>query len=73
MTPTSTHPFSDLSPEQVHQLVQAAHKERSAAVRSFFASLFRKVALVRLWPERQREAQVWPPKSVSALRPTVYR
>lgn len=63
MTTLQKYPFSDLSAEQVQLLIRTAHVERSQAIWSFFAALFR----------RQREAQVWPPRNVPALSLTPYR
>jgi hypothetical protein len=73
MTPTSDYPFSDLTTEQIHKLILAARIERAKAVRSFFARLFRGRRKDPVWPARQRDAQVWPPKNVPALSLTVYR
>ena len=39
----------------------------------FFAALFRSRRKEPLWPSRQRDAQVWPPKNVPALSHTAYR
>jgi hypothetical protein len=63
MTCPNPYPFSDLTGEQVQDLIRAARKERAQVIRSFFAALFR----------RRREAQVWPPKNVPALSLTAYR
>ena len=62
MTTSTNYPFSDLTSDQVQRLIRAAHNERSQAIRTFFAALFR----------RRREAQAWPPKNVPALSHTVY-
>jgi hypothetical protein len=59
MSDTPRYPFSDLSPVQVDRLIEAARIERSRALRSFLAGLFR----VR----RQREAQAWTPEHAPAL------
>lgn len=63
MTSPNPYPFSDLTGEQVQDLMRAARKERARVIRNFFAALFR----------RRREAQVWPPKNVPALSLTAYR
>ena len=73
MTSTSDYPFSNLTPEQVRKLVEAARMERARAVRSFFAGLFRRRSKAQVWPARQRDAQVWPPKNVPALSLFVHR
>jgi hypothetical protein len=73
MEPLNEHPFSDLTSEQVQRLIRAARIERAQAMRSFFAALFRWRRKDPLWPTRQRDAQVWPPKNVPALSLTVYR
>ena len=74
MSSASDYPFSNLTPEQVRKLVEAARVERARAVRSFFAGLFRRRGRKDpVWPARRRETQVWPPKNVPALSPTVYR
>jgi hypothetical protein len=71
-TPTP-YPFSDLTSEQIQQLVNAARIERAKVIRGFFARLFRRRRKDPVWPARQRDAQVWPPKNVAALSLTVYR
>lgn len=63
MSPTTRYPFSDLTGEQVQNLMRAARKERARVIGSFFAALFR----------RRREAQVWPLKNAPALSLTAYR
>ena len=63
MTSANAYPFSDLTREQVQELMRAARRERAQAIRNFFAALF----------HRRREAQVWPPKNVPALSLTAYR
>jgi hypothetical protein len=73
MTPTPHHPFSDLTPEQIRSLVRAAEAERAKAIGDFFAALFRRGRRGLFWPARRREAQIWPPRNVPALSPTVYR
>ena len=49
MTTAPRHSSSDLSPDQVRLLMQAAHLERAQAIRSLFASLF----------HRRRKAGDW--------------
>jgi hypothetical protein len=49
MTTAPRYSFSDLSPDQVRLLMQAAHVERAQAIRSWFASLF----------HRRRKAGDW--------------
>ncbi|MBX9589467.1 MAG: hypothetical protein K2X43_09180 [Hyphomonadaceae bacterium] len=39
MTPATDHPFSDLTPEQMRELLRAARDARVAAFRSVFAAL----------------------------------
>lgn len=73
MTPTRKYPFSDLTSEQVESIIQAARVERARAIRGFLAALFRSRRKDPLWPSRQRDAQVWPPKNVPALSLTAYR
>jgi hypothetical protein len=73
MTSTGDYPFSDLTPEQVQKLVQAARIERARAMRSFFAGLFTRRRKGPIWPARQRDAQVWTPKHVPALSLFVHR
>jgi len=73
MTSTSDYPFSNLTPEQVRKLVEAARMERARAVRSFVAGLFRRGRKDPVWPARRRETQVWPPKNAPALSLTVHR
>jgi hypothetical protein len=73
MTPTGNYPFSDLTSEQVQTLIRAAHNERAKVIRSFLAALFHRQRKDPLWPSRQRDAQVWPPKNVPALSLTAYR
>ena len=72
MTTPGNYPFSDLTSEQVQSLMQAARIERAKVMGSFFASLFRSRRKDPLWPNRQRDAQVWPPKNVPALSLTAY-
>lgn len=72
MHPDGNHPFSDLSPHEFRKLIRTAHAERKLAARRVFAGLFRWRPRARIWPARQREAQVWPPKNVKALSLTVY-
>jgi len=72
MEPLNEHPFSDLTSEQVQRLIQAARMERAQAIRSVFAALFRRRRKDPLWPSRQRDAQVWPPKNAPALSLTRY-
>lgn len=73
MNPDGNHPFSDLSPNDFHRLIRAARAERNLAVRQVFAALIRWRPKYRIWPARQRAAQIWPPKNVRALSLTVYR
>ena len=63
MTSPNLYPFSDLTREQVQDLMRTARRERAQAIRNFFAALVR----------RRRETQVWPPKNVPALSLTAYR
>ena len=49
MTTAPQHSHSNLSPDQVRLLMQAAHLERAQAIRSLFASLF----------HRRRKAEDW--------------
>lgn len=63
--PTPRYPFSDLDPDQIRRLVQAARMERNRAIRSFFSRIF--------GGQRARETQVWPPKNMPALSLTSYR
>ena len=73
MTSPSAYPFSDLTAEQVQELIA----RRPNGARPGHTELFRqhssaggaKPGLAG----RQREAQVWPPKNVPALSLTVYR
>lgn len=51
------HPLSNLSPDQVRLLVEAARIERARAIRSLFASLFR----------RRRKAGDWVRGGAPAL------
>jgi hypothetical protein len=64
MTGSSEYPFSDLSQIEVERLKKVAHLERSEAMRSFVAGLFR----VR----RQRETQAWPAANEPALSLRTY-
>ena len=73
MTTPANYPFSDLTSEQVQRLIQAARIERAKVMAGFFAALFRSRRKEPLWPSRQRDAQVWPPKNVPALSLTAYR
>lgn len=72
MTIDGRHPFSDLSSNEFHRLIRAARAERDLAIREVFAALFRRRPRFRIWPARQRAAQVWPPKDVKALSLTEY-
>jgi hypothetical protein len=67
MNPNRAYPFSDLTSEQVRELVEAARQERAEAIRRFFSRLFRRRRKGTFWPERKREAQAWPPKGIPAL------
>ena len=74
MTSPSRYPFSDLTPEQVRESDRAPRAtSETRAVRNFFAGFSAGERKVPVWPRRQREAQVWPPKNVPALSLTVYR
>lgn len=72
MNSDGNHPFSDLSANEFHKLIRAARAERNHAVRQVFAALFRWRPKSGIWPARQREAQVWPPKNVKVLSLAVY-
>jgi hypothetical protein len=67
MKPIPAYPFSDLTTAQVQELVEAARRERAEAIRRFFSRVFRRRRKGTFWPERKREAQVWPPKGIPAL------
>lgn len=67
MTSPIRFPFSDLTPDQVRNLVRAARAERNAAIGSLLSRLFRWPDKSPIWPQRHREAQVWTPKNVHAL------
>jgi len=64
MNGSTKYPFSDMTHTEVEQLKKAAHLERSEAIRSLLASLFR----VR----RQRQAQAWPSHNEPALSLKAY-
>jgi hypothetical protein len=64
MTGSTKYPFSDLTHTDVERLKKAAHSERSEAIRSRLASIFR----VR----RQRQAQAWPSHNEPALSLKAY-
>ena len=72
MTTSPRYPFSDLTSDEVRALTDSARQERARAIRAFFAMLLALPGTFRL-PERQREAQVWPPQGVPALSPKTYR
>ena len=72
MTSPNHYPFSDLSPDQMRELMRVARRERNLAVWTLFSRLFRRLAQSPTWPRRQREAQVWPPKNVHALSLTAH-
>lgn len=72
MKTPAPYPFSDLTSEQIHQLVESARIERAKVIRSFFAGLFRRQRKDPVWPARQRGAQIWPPKNVPALSLKAY-
>jgi hypothetical protein len=73
MTASPHYPFSDLTPEQLQRLLQAARHERAEVMRRFFGRLLRGWHHTLPWPPRRREAQAWPAKSQPALSLTVYR
>ena len=66
------YPFSDLSSKEVQAFVEEARAERIKALRTIWSAVVRFPGQMLRWPPRQREAQVWPPNDVAALRLTVY-
>ena len=72
MTSPDRYPFSDLTPDQMRDLMRVARRERNLAVWHLLSGLFRRTGKRPIWPQRQREAQVWPPKNVHALSLTAH-
>jgi hypothetical protein len=67
MTSPHRYPFSDLTADQMRDLMRAASRERNLVVWNLFSKAFRGEWIGPIWPRRQREAQVWTPKNVHAL------